>query len=86
MSDPQEEINRLRAGEDPTPRHADSWPTPGQFIAEWNSMTAEERLTMAGEIVGLYQERHTHLIAGCTYPAAKSWHERSDADIAAETG
>lgn len=42
-----DEVSRLRAGEDLTPREPDTWPTPGQWIALFNSRTAEERLRIA---------------------------------------
>ncbi len=45
------EVDRLRAGEDPTPRPAGTQPTPGQWIYRWNTLTAEERLRMAGVMI-----------------------------------
>jgi len=47
------ELAGLRAGEsapgDLQPENA--WPTPAQFIRQWNTMTAPERLKRAREII-----------------------------------
>jgi hypothetical protein len=50
------EIERLRAGEDHTPCLEGVWPTPGQWIARWNSLSADERLDRAARILQFSQE------------------------------
>lgn len=49
------ERDRLRAGEDDTPQEDGSWPTPGQFIAKWNSLDSHERLEKAAHLLSLAQ-------------------------------
>lgn len=47
------EVERLRAGES-TPddvRPPDCWPTPAQFIRQWNDLPAEQRLLEAAQII-----------------------------------
>ncbi|WP_206602759.1 hypothetical protein [Streptomyces sp. M41(2017)] len=43
-----EELERLRTGEEPG-WSPDVAPTPGQFIARWNQVTPEKRLSMAAQ-------------------------------------
>lgn len=45
-----EELEQLRAGEEPGWSHSIA-PTPGQYIARWNQVTPEKRLSMAAEIL-----------------------------------
>jgi hypothetical protein len=52
---PSPEVQRLRAGEDTTPIDEGTWPTPGQWIARWNAMTADERLSTADALITLCQ-------------------------------
>lgn len=40
------ELERLRAGEDPTPVPENAWPTPGQWIRRFNEAPPEERLAV----------------------------------------
>lgn len=76
---PELQLERLLAGEDLTPRQEGTWPTPGQFIAEWNNMPAEQRLALADQIITFYQGRKEHLVGRCR---CQSWHERNELDIA----
>jgi hypothetical protein len=45
-----EALEQLRAGEEPGWDHS-IVPTPGQYIARWNQVTPEKRLSMAAEII-----------------------------------
>jgi hypothetical protein len=45
-----EALEQLRAGEEPGWDHS-IVPTPGQWIARWNQVTPEKRLTMAAQII-----------------------------------
>lgn len=45
------EVARLRAGENHTPRENGTWPTPGQFIAQFNAAGVGERFAMAGKAI-----------------------------------
>lgn len=47
----QTEVERLTAGADPSPRDPNCWPTPGQWIHEWNQASPERRLEMAAQAV-----------------------------------
>lgn len=75
----------LRTGEDPTPRDENAWPTPGQFIREWNAMTPEGRLDAAEKIT---QGAQNHLdlltqIATLREPTIAHYRERAEAAEAA---
>lgn len=50
------EIERLKAGEDATPKDPGSWPTPGQLIYRWNGLDADNRLAQAASFIEAMQQ------------------------------
>jgi hypothetical protein len=50
------EVERLRAGESAEPHNPAAWPTPAQFIRQWNQMSPEFRLLRAEKIIHDAQE------------------------------
>jgi len=60
------EVARLRAGESAPDdvRPADCWPTPAQFIRQWNELNAAERLDEAAQIINTREREFSARIRG----------------------
>ncbi|HEY8881931.1 MAG TPA: hypothetical protein VIM47_00875 [Dermatophilaceae bacterium] len=65
-ADLRTEVERLRAGESAPDdvRPADCWPTPAQFIRQWNELTAAERLDEAAQIINTRERESSARIRG----------------------
>jgi hypothetical protein len=55
-------VSRLTAGADPTPVEPGTWPTPGQYIHQWNLMTEAERQVEAEVVLELKRDEYYRLI------------------------
>lgn len=50
------------SGADPTPVQPGSWPTPGQYLHHWHTMTEAERLAEAEVVLDLKQAEYYRLV------------------------